>query len=124
VNQKNFLQNFKLLNTAVVSGNTVEGKSFSGRLEKLMNHSAFRALFKAVDSYSVERGISKEKAMKEVVLVMKDLNELWSDYIFAQGSIKLNEMIDNDNEVEKSKLPNVSRKLNSDEPQVTRGFGF
>lgn len=86
---------FKLLNTAVIKSREKKlDVSYEDRLKKLCNTPAIEALGHATSYLSHHLEIPKEEAALMLVETIKELDNVWYDYVAMEGIEKLKKLLE------------------------------
>lgn len=88
----------QLLNTAVIK--TKEKRintSYEERLAEVCQTPVMKALSVAIVSLSESQKISRDQAAVLIVEAVRDLDQIWNDYILMEGMNKLKELLKGQN---------------------------
>lgn len=84
----------QLLNTAIVK--TKERRidsSYEERLTETCKNPAMDALAVAIKSLSESQNISRDQAAIQIVETVRELDNIWNDYVMMEGLGKLKELL-------------------------------
>ena len=87
-------ENVQLLNTAIIKSKEKKiDSSYEERLSKVCSGPAVKALGGAIKSLSESQRISHDQAAVMLVETMRELDQIWSDYVMMEGIGKLKELL-------------------------------
>ena len=87
-------ESVQLLNTAIIK--TKEKKidsSYEDRLSNTCQTPAVKALSVAIAHLSESEKISRDQAAMKLVETVRELDQIWSDYVMMEGISKLKELL-------------------------------
>ncbi|MGE0614675.1 MAG: hypothetical protein AB7P04_03465 [Bacteriovoracia bacterium] len=82
----------RIFNTAMISTRSQAGQSaddLSRKLFELMKTSEFQAILGTCQQLAVKQGISEKTAAERVIETFRQIDQIWSDYVFREGVEKL-----------------------------------
>lgn len=84
----------QLLNTAVVkSKEKIIDNTFEDRLSKVCNSEAIKSISIAIEHLSESQKISRDDAATQIVETLRELDNIWSDYVMMEGIGKLKDLL-------------------------------
>jgi hypothetical protein len=86
------LDSIQLLNTAIVKSKEKKiNSSYESRLKDVCNRPAMDALNKAIIFLADSEKISRDQAATQIIDTLRDLDNVWGDYVMMEGITKLKE---------------------------------
>ncbi|MBF0206274.1 MAG: hypothetical protein HQK53_05240 [Oligoflexia bacterium] len=80
------MESLQLLNTAIIKSKERKmGASYEERLKGVCQSPVIEALEMAVSFLAETQGISRDQSAMQVVETIKELDEIWSDYMMMEG---------------------------------------
>lgn len=86
----------QLLNTAIIKSKEKEiSSSYEERLTNTCQTPAIRALTVAITTLAESEKITKDQAAIQIIETVRDLDNIWDDYVMMEGLGKLKEQLQN-----------------------------
>ena len=86
----------QIINTAIVkSKEKLLDGFYEERLVAICQHPALKALNVAISHLSSTQKISRDQAAIELVEALRELDNIWEDYVKMEGLAKLKELLKN-----------------------------
>jgi hypothetical protein len=79
----------RIFNTALVNSKTRSNRNFSEELQSVLQTPAFRVILTSIQKYSEDLGVDLNEAATEVVHTFRNLDQIWSEYVYQEGIHKL-----------------------------------
>ena len=93
-------ESVQLLNTAIIKSKEKKiDSSYEERLANTCKTPAVKALTVAISHLSESENISRDQAAMKIVETVRELDQIWSDYVMMEGISKLKELLKSDEEV-------------------------
>lgn len=87
----------QLLNTAILKTCQIKLETeIEEKLTKIADSPAVAALNMAITELSNKNKISKDQAAVEIVSTIKELDQLWTNYLLLEGSDRLKKQLSTD----------------------------
>jgi hypothetical protein len=84
------MESIQLLNTAIIKSKEKKiDNSYEERLKEISKSPALVALNKAISSLAEAEKISKDQASIQIVETIRELDNIWSDYVTMEGIDRL-----------------------------------
>lgn len=88
------IESIQLLNTAIIKSKEKRiDITYESRLREICQSDVITALNKAIDFLSEEKKISRDHAATEIVNTVRELDNIWSDYVVMEGISKLKDIL-------------------------------
>lgn len=88
------MESIQLLNTAIIKSKEKKiNSSYEERLTKINNSPAIEAINKSISLLAESQKISRDQAALQVIEAIRDLDNVWSDYVIMEGIDKLKNML-------------------------------
>ena len=88
------MESIQLLNTAIIkSKEKVINSSYEERLTKINNSPAIEAINKSITILAESQKISRDQAALQVIESIRELDNIWSDYVTMEGIDRLKTML-------------------------------
>ena len=86
----------QIINTAIVKSKERQiNDSYEERFGAICQHPALKALNVAISHLSSTQKISQDQAAIELIEAIRELDNIWDDYIRMEGLTKLKELLKN-----------------------------
>jgi len=90
------IESIQLINTAILKSKEANlNQEFETELKKHSESPALAALEKAIDHLSESESISRDQAALQLVKFVRDLDKVWTDYVFLEGIDRLKNYLKN-----------------------------
>ncbi len=87
-------ENVQLLNTAIIKSKERKiDNSYEDRLARVCQTPAVKALSGAIAQLAESSGISRDQAAIQLVETVRELDQIWSDYVMMEGIGRLKELL-------------------------------
>ena len=91
------MESIQLLNTAIIKSKEKKiNNSYEERLTKINNSPAIEAINKSVSILAESQNISRDQAALQVIKAIRELDNIWSDYVTMEGIDRLKAMLQGD----------------------------
>ena len=88
------MESIQLLNTAIIKSKEKKiNSSYEERLTKINNSPAIEAINKSIGLLSESQKISRDQAALQVIEAIRELDNVWSDYVTMEGIDRLKAML-------------------------------
>jgi hypothetical protein len=88
------MESIQLLNTAIIKSKEKEiSSSYEERLNKICQSPAITAINKSIVMLSESQKISRDQAAVMVIEAIRELDNIWSDYVTMEGIDRLKQML-------------------------------
>lgn len=88
------MESIQLLNTAIIKSKEKKiDNSYEERLNKINNSPAIEAINKSITILAEQQRISRDQAAIEVIEAVRELDQIWSDYVTMEGIDRLKAML-------------------------------
>ena len=76
-------------NTALISTRAESQTSQPEELHRLVNSPAFREILEASHRLAQNQGLSKQAAAEVLIRTFRNVDQIWSDYVYAEGMARI-----------------------------------
>ncbi len=84
------MKSIQLLNTAIIKSKEKNiNRVFEKRLAELTDSPSIKALDKAISFLAEDQQISKDQASVELIDTLRELDQIWNDYVTLEGIDRL-----------------------------------
>ena len=91
------MESIQLLNTAIIKSKEKKiNCSYEERLTKINNSPAIEAINKSIAILAESQKISRDQAALQVIESIRELDNIWSDYVTMEGIDRLKTMLQGD----------------------------
>lgn len=91
------MESIQLLNTAIIKSKEKKiNSSYEERLKTINNSPAIEAINKSICLLSESQKISRDQAALQVIEAIRELDNIWSDYVTMEGIDRLKAMLSGD----------------------------
>jgi uncharacterized Zn finger protein (UPF0148 family) len=91
------MESIQLLNTAIIKSKEKKiNSSYEERLTKINNSPAIEAINKSIAILAESQKISRDQAALQVIESIRELDNIWSDYVTMEGIDRLKTMLQGD----------------------------
>jgi len=91
------MESIQLLNTAIIKSKEKKiNSSYEERLNKINNSPAIEAINKSISILAESQKISRDQAALQVIESIRELDNIWSDYVTMEGIDRLKSMLQGD----------------------------
>lgn len=88
------MESIQLLNTAIIKSKEKKiDNSYEERLNKINNSPAIEAINKSISILAESQKISRDQAAIQIIEALRDLDNIWTDYVTMEGIDKLKNML-------------------------------
>lgn len=88
------MESIQLLNTAIIKSKEKKiDNSYEDRLRKINNAPSIEAINKAIMYLSDSQHISRDQAALQIVETIRELDNIWSDYVTMEGIDRLKKLL-------------------------------
>lgn len=88
------MESIQLLNTAIIKSKEKKiNNSYEERLTKINNSPAIEAINKSICIMAESQKISRDQAALQVIEAIRELDNIWSDYVTMEGIDRLKAML-------------------------------
>jgi hypothetical protein len=88
------MESIQILNTAIIKSKEKKiDHTYEARLNELCKTPALKAINKAITILAEEQKISRDQAAIQVVDTVRELDELWTDYVMMEGLDRLKALL-------------------------------
>ena len=92
------MESIQLLNTAIIKSKEKKiNNSYEERLNKINNSPAVEAINKSISYLAESQKISRDQAALQVIEAIRELDNVWSDYVTMEGIDRLKSMLQGNN---------------------------
>lgn len=86
----------QLLNTAIIKSKDKKiDPSYESRLSSICDSESIKALSLAATYLSEQKSISRDQAAIELIETIRELDDIWTDYIMMEGIEKFKNLLKN-----------------------------
>jgi len=90
-------ESIQLINTAIIKGKEKRiDATYEDRLNKACNSTAIKVISNAISELAATDGISNDQAAIKIVETIKELDQVWNDYVLMEGINNIKRMLKND----------------------------
>lgn len=88
------MESIQLLNTAIIKSKEKKiNSSYEERLTKINKSPAIDAINKSISILAESQKISRDQAALQVIEAIRELDNVWSDYVTMEGIDRLKNML-------------------------------
>jgi hypothetical protein len=88
------MESIQLLNTAIIKSKEKKiSNSYEERLTKINNSPAIEAINKSISLLAESQKISRDQAALQVIESIRELDNIWTDYVTMEGIDRLKGML-------------------------------
>lgn len=88
------MESIQLLNTAIIKSKEKRiNSAYEERLKKINNSPAIEAINKSISILAENQNISRDQAALQVIDAIRELDNVWSDYVTMEGIDRLKTML-------------------------------
>lgn len=92
----NNLESIQILNTAIVKSKEKSiNKSYEDRLIKICESPALEAINTSISFLAEKQKISRDQAACQIIETIRDLDQVWNDYVMMEGIDQLKKILKN-----------------------------
>ena len=90
------METIQLLNTAIIkSKEKTINTTYEERLLKIYQSPEIEALNKCIAQFADNQKISRDQASMQIIETIRELDNIWSDYVMMEGIDRLKSMLKN-----------------------------
>lgn len=83
-------QLLRVFNTAIIATRVGDSdRDLSGALMEIVSTPAFKAILAATRELALSQGISEKEAASTIIETFRQVDKVWSDYVFREGVERL-----------------------------------
>lgn len=91
------MESIQLLNTAIIKSKEKKiNSSYEERLTKINNSPAIEVINKSITLLAESQKISRDQAALQVIESIRELDNIWTDYVTMEGIDRLKSMLQGD----------------------------
>ena len=88
------IESIQLINTAIIKSKEKKiNSSYGERLGQICESPAIEAINKAINHLASNEKISKDQAAIQIVEIIRELDNIWNDYVLMEGIDKLKDIL-------------------------------
>ena len=93
------MESIQILNTAIIKSKEKKlNQQFEERLREICNSPALEAINKAISIYADSSKITRDQAAMEITETIRELDNIWGDYITVEGIDRLKNYLKGSNQ--------------------------
>lgn len=91
------MESIQLLNTAIIKSKEKKiNSSYEERLTQINKSPAIEAINKSISYLAETQKISRDQAAVQIIEALRELDNIWSDYVTMEGIDRLKSMLQGD----------------------------
>lgn len=95
------MESIQILNTAIIKSKVKNiDQAYEKKLQELCKSPALKALNKAISILSDEEKITRDRAAIMIIETIKDLDNVWNDYVVMEGIDRLKNILKSSDQAE------------------------